>query len=147
MAELRQSLHALVERPPASPVAVEVVATRAARFARRRRATHGAIGLALVAFLAAGGFGLAGRDADSTMDLATHGPRSAGYIAERPGGYVASGTWRLTITRRGQVIQLDSTSHDNCGPIGVILAGDEVRGSVEGPGATLRVGEEFACPD
>jgi hypothetical protein len=148
MAELRQSLYALVEHPPALPVAVEIVAARGARFGRRRRqALYGTLGLALMAVAAAVGIGSALQGRESGVVLATAGPTSAGYVAERPGGYVATGTWRVTITRAGQVIELNSTSNDHCGRRGLILPGDEVRGSITGRGSTLRVGERFTCPD
>lgn len=146
MADLRQSLQALVEHPPAAPAAVEVVAARAAGFERRRRTTYGAIGLAIVVVASVAGLGTPRQESDPGVNLASEGPESAGYIAEQPGGYVATGTWRLTITRGGQVIDLDSTSNDSCGRTGLILPGDEVRGSITGPNSTLRVGEGFTCP-
>jgi hypothetical protein len=147
MAELRHSLRALVERPPAAPVAIAVVAARAAGFERRRRALYGSVGLALVAITSAAGLGVALQGSESGVNLASAGPNSAGYIAERPGGYVATGTWQLTITRGGQVTKLDSTSHPHCGRTGLILPGDEVRGSITGPNSALRVGERFTCLD
>jgi hypothetical protein len=147
MAELRQALHTLVERPPAPPVAVEAVAARGAHFGRRRRVLRSVAGLALVAVVSAVGLGVARQDADRSLRLASEGPRAAGYIAERPGGYVATGTWQVTITRDGQVTELSSTKSEPCGRIGIIQPGDEVRGSISGQGATLRVGETFSCPD
>jgi hypothetical protein len=146
MADLRQSLHALVEHPPATPVPIEVVAARGARFGRRRRVLRGAVGLALVAVASAAGLGIARQDSKSGVVLATEGATTAGYVAEQPGGYLAAGTWQLTITRDGQVIELSSATSDYCGPIGVILPGDEVRGSITGRGSTLRAGEKFTCP-
>ena len=147
MAELRESLHALVEHPPAPPVPVEVVAARAAGIVRRRRTTYGTVGLVLVAGLATGGFGLAAQAPPAGVHVASGGANSAGYIAEEAGGYVASGDWRLTITRGGQVIELDSASSEDCGRTGLILPGDEVRGSISGPSSSLRVGETFTCPE
>lgn len=147
MTELRQSLHALVERPPALPVPVELVVARGARLGRRRRMARAAMGLALVAVASATGLNSALRGSGPGMGLASAGPKSAGYIAERPGGYMASGAWRITITRGGEVIELSSTSSDDCGGTGLILPGDEVRGSITGPGSTLRVGERFTCPE
>ena len=147
MAELRQSLHALVERPPARPVPVEVVAARGTRYARRRRARLGACGLALVAVASIAGIGVARQDSEPEVVLGSGGRTTAGYVAERPGGYVAAGTWTVTITRGGQVIELSSTSSQPCGRTGVIRPGDEVRGSIMGRGSTLRVGERFTCPD
>lgn len=146
MSELRRSLHALVEHPPARPAGMEVVVARAARITRRRRAMQGAAGVALVALAAGAGITLARQDREPGMTLAADGPKIAGYIAERPGGYVATGSWRLTITRRDQVIELDSGSSDACGITGVIQPGDEVRGAITGPESTLRVGEKFTCP-
>ncbi len=147
MAELRQSLNALVERPPARPVPIEVVAARGARYARRRRALLGAGGLAFVAVATATALGVAQQDSERGVLLGSGERTTAGYVAERPGGYVAAGSWTVTITRGGQVIELSSTSSDHCGRTGVILPGDEVRGSITGRGSTLRVGERFACPD
>ena len=146
MAELRRSLHALVDHPPATPAPVEVVAARAAGFVRRRRARSLVVALALLAMASGTGLRLAGQGSDPGVNLASDGPAHAGYIAERPGGFVATGTWRLTITRGGQVTVLDSASDDDCGRTGLILPGDEVRGSVTGPNSTLRVGERFSCP-
>ena len=147
MAELRQSLYALVEHPPATPVAVEVVAARGARFARRRRALYGAVGIAIVGAVSAAGLGVALQGSEPGIVLATSGPRSAGYIAERPGGYAAAGEWSVTITRGREVIWLSSATSDRCGAIGVVQPGDEVRGSITGRGSTLRVGESFSCPE
>ena len=146
MADLRLSLNALVEHPPSTPVPMEVVAARAARFGRRRRELRGAAGFALVAIAAATGLGVSRQGSERGVVLATHGATSAGYVAEQPGGYIAAGTWQLTITRDGQLTELSSTTSDYCGPIGVIQPGDEVRGSIPGRGSTLRAGERFACP-
>ena len=147
MAELRHALQTMVERPPTPPIPVEVVAARGAHLGRRRRVLRSVAGLALVAVASAVGLGVAHQDTDRSLGLAAQGPRTAGYVAENPGGYVASGTWHMTITRDGHVIELSSTTSDPCGPIGVIQPGDEVRGSIRGEGATLRVGETFRCLD
>lgn len=147
MADLRQSLYALVEHPPATPVPIEVVAARGARFGRRRRVLYRMAGLVLVAVASAAGLALTLQDSESGIVLATSGPRSAGYIAERPGGYAAAGAWSVTITRGSQVIELSSATSHRCGPIGVIQPGDEVRGSITGRDSTLRVGERFSCPE
>ena len=147
MAELRQSLLALVERPPVTPVAVEIVAARGAGFARRRRVLRTGLAIGLVAVLSVAGSVLTRQDPETGVVLDTQGATSAGYIAEQPGGYVGTGTWRLTITRAGQVIELTSAASDDCGRTGVILPGDEVRGSITGPDSTLRVGERFSCPE
>ncbi|MGQ0431853.1 MAG: hypothetical protein ACT452_05535 [Microthrixaceae bacterium] len=146
MADLRRSLYALVDHPPALPVAVDVVVERGARFKRHQRMRVGAASLAVVAVVSGLGFGIARQGSTPGVELATSGPQSAGYIAEQPGGYVATGTWRLTITRNGQVIELTSASDEPCGQLGLILPGDEVRGSIAGRGSTLRVGERFSCP-
>jgi hypothetical protein len=147
MAELRQALQTLVERPTASPVAVEVLAVRGAHISRRNRVLRSVAGLALVAVASVGGLVVARQEPDRSLGLAAQGPRAAAYIAEKPGGYVATGTWQLTITRDGRVIELSSMTNDPCGRIGVIHPGDEVRGSISGQRATLRVGETFSCPD
>lgn len=146
MAELRRSLYALVERPPDTPAPVEVVAARGARYARRRRVLRGTVGGALVAVVSAVGLGIAGQGSQTGLQVASEGATTAGYVAERPGGYLAAGTWHLTITRDGQVTELSSTTSDYCGPVGVIQPGDEVRGSIRGRGSTLRAGEKFSCP-
>lgn len=147
MAELRQSLHTLVERPPAPPVAVEAVAARGARYARRRRVQRAGTALVLVAVASAAG-SVVGRDREqSGVVLSTHGATQAGYVAEEPGGYIGTGTWTLRITRGGEVIELSSTSTGHCGRTGVILPGDEVRGSITGSNSTLRVGNDFSCPE
>ena len=146
MADLRLSLNALVEHPPSTPVPMEVVAARGARFGRRRRVLRGAVGLALVAGVSGVGLGVARQDSGTGLQVATEGATTAGYVAEQPGGYLAAGTWHVTITRDGQVTELSSTTSDYCGPIGVIQPGDEVRGSITGRGSTLGAGEKFACP-
>ena len=147
MTDLRHALQTLVEHPPAPPAAVEVVAARGAHFQRRRRVLRSVAGLALVAVASAVGLGVARQDVDRSLGLAAEGPRTAGYIAQRPGGFVATGTWKLTITRDGHVTELSSTTSEPCGRTGVIHPGDEVRGSITGEGASLRVGEAFSCPD
>ena len=146
MADLRESLNTLVDHPPVAPVGVEVVAARAARFVRRRRVLGSAVGLAVIAVVSATSLLATRQDAEPAVFLATHGATSAGYVAEQPGGYVASGAWHLTITRGEQIIELSSTSSHHCGWIGVIQPGDAVRGSISGPDSTLRVGEHAACP-
>ena len=147
MADLRQSLYALVEHPPAPPPAVEVIAARGTRFRRSRRVRRGVAGLALAVVASVAGLGLLGQRSEEGVVLATGGRTSAGYIAERPGGYVATGTWTITITRGGQVIELSGDAGDRCARTGIILPGDEVRGSIEGERSALRVGETFTCPD
>ena len=146
MPELRQSLRVLVEHPPAAPVAVERVAARAARFRRRRHLQHSLIGVALIAFASVAGVEVATERSDD-FNLAAGGHATAGYLAERPGGYLANGTWTLTITRGEEVIELSSTTSDYCGRTGVIQPGDEVRGSITGADSTLRVGDNVSCPD
>lgn len=147
MTELRQALYALVEHPPAPPTPVELLLTRGERFKRRRRVLRA---LAVVAFLGVSsvtGLAIARQSSAPELIVAAEGSTSAGYIAEEPGGYVATGTWRLTITRGGEVIELASPSSPSCAAIGTIQAGDEVRGSITGPNSSLRVGEKFSCPD
>ena len=149
MTELRQTLQSLVERPPAAPAPIEMVAARGARFARRRRRLRGTavVAGALVVVLSAAGLAVVRQGSTpSEVVLAGDGPTSAGYIAEQPGGYVAIGTWELTITRESEVIELRSPSSQACGKTGAIQPGDQVRGSITGPGSSLRVGERFTCP-
>ena len=147
MAELRQSLYALVERPPRLPSPVEAVVARGVRLRRRRLVLRGSLVAAVVVMVAGLGVGVAMQGSESSVTLATAGPTSAGYVAEEPGGYIGTGTWRLTITRGGEVLELTSTTDEPCGPIGVIVPGDEVRGSISGPDSSLRVGESFSCSD
>lgn len=146
MDDLRQSLQVLVHHPPVQPVGVEVVAARASRITQRRRARLGA---ALVAGAIASGavISVAWPAPKPDVLVAMDGSKTAGYVAERPGGYIASGTWRLTITRDELVIELSSASNHYCGPLGTIQPGDEVRGSISGPASTLRAGEGITCPD
>ena len=146
MPELRQALYALVEHPPTTPPPVEHLVARGARFKRRRRLVRV---LAVVAFIGASsvaGVAVSRQSSARELIVAAEGSTSAGYIAEQSGGYVATGTWRLTITRGNEVIELASPSSPPCGATGTIKAGDEVRGSITGPNSSLRVGERFACP-
>lgn len=148
MAELRQSLFALVDNPPAAPPPVEQLAARGARFVQRRRMRRiGVAALAVLMFGSLVGVEIASqRSGDRGLEVASDGRTTAGYIAEAPGGYVGTGAWTITITRAGQAIELSSTTSDYCGPLGVILPGDEVRGSITGAESTLRVGETATCP-
>lgn len=146
MPELRQALYALVEHPPAAPTPVELVVTRGERFKRRRLLLRVAAVLAFVGVFSAAGVAVSRQSSAPDLMVATEGSTSAGYIAEQSGGYVATGTWRLTITRGNEVIELASPSSPPCGATGTIHAGDEVRGSVTGPNSSLRVGERFSCP-
>jgi hypothetical protein len=126
-----------------------MVAARGARFTRRRRRVRGAalVAASLVAVSSAAGLAfLRQGSAPAEVVLAGDGPRSAGYVAEQPGGYVATGTWQLTITREDEVIELRSPSSQACGRTGTIQPSDEVRGSITEPGSSLRVGERFTCP-
>lgn len=145
MADLRQSLHRLVEQPLAQPASVEGIAERARTFARRRQLQRSGAALLLAAIVGTASL-VVTRDGDDGISVAAEGVTSAGYIAEARGGYIATGTWKLTITRGTQVIELSGPSSPHCGPIGLIQPGDEVRGSIVGPDSTLRVGEKFRCP-
>lgn len=147
MTDLRHALHALVERPPAQPLALDVLVARGDRLRRRRRLWSVVVAFALMAVASVGAVSLVLQNPREEVVLATGGRTSAGYIAERAGGYVAAGTWNLTITRGAQVIELSSSSSDHCGRTGLILPGDEVRGTIAGLGSTLRVGERFTCPE
>lgn len=146
MTELRQALHALVEHPPAPPPPVELLVARGTRVKRRRRLLRLAAALAFVGVSSVAGVAVSRQTSAPELVVAAGGSTSAGYIAEQPGGYVATGTWRLTITRGNEVIELASPSSPSCGATGIIQAGDEVRGSVIGPDSSLRVGERFSCP-
>lgn len=145
MSELRHALSVLVEHPPATPVPVEQLVARGARFARRRRLQRVAGAAAFLAVSSVAGVALLQSPAPNHMVIAGGSP-SAGYIAQQPGGYIATGTWRLTITRANEVIELASPSSPSCGATGIIQAGDEVRGSIIGPNSSLRAGEAFTCP-
>jgi hypothetical protein len=148
MSELQQAMRVLVDRPPTAPAPIETIAARGARFARRRHLVRGTVSLAVVGAIAsAAGLAVAFHGSSpGQVVLSTGGPVSAGYIAEQPGGYVATGTWQLTITRGSEVIELRSPSSQSCGQTGIIQPGDEVRGSITGPHSSLRAGERFRCP-
>ena len=146
MSDLRLALHALVEHPPAAPPSIDELAARGAGFTRRRRVQRATAG-ALAGLCALAGVATASLESSTPgVTVAADGPASAGYIAEHPGGYVATGTWQLTIRRQGQVIVLASTTSPACADSGMIQPGDEVRGLISGPESSLRVGESFACP-
>ena len=146
MSELRQALSVLVEHPPATPLPVEEVVARGARFTQRRRLLRVAAAVALVGVSSVGGVAVSRHSSAPGQIVAAGKSTSAGYIAQQPGGYVATGTWRLTITRGDDVIELVSPTSSPCGATGTIQAGDEVRGSITGPDSSLRVGERFTCP-
>lgn len=74
MADLRGSLQVLVENPPVAPAAVEVIAARGARYARRRRALRGGVGIALVIVVSAAAVSLVERRSDPRVALTTEGP-------------------------------------------------------------------------
>ena len=91
MTELRQALHALVDRPPAAPVDVQVVAARGERFMRRRRMLRGGAGLALVV-LAAAGFGLTRQSSNPRVHVAARGAGPAVSYTDPPNDVVAPST-------------------------------------------------------
>jgi hypothetical protein len=92
MADLRRSLHALVDNPPIKPVAMEVVAARGARYARRRRALRGGVGIALVAAVSAGAVGLVQRNSDPRVVLATQGAGPAVSYSDPAGDAIRLGS-------------------------------------------------------
>jgi hypothetical protein len=73
MTELRQALYALVEHPPVAPSDIEAVAARGTRLIRRRRMMRGAATLAVVVIASVAGFGLAQRNSDPGVFVATEG--------------------------------------------------------------------------
>lgn len=146
MSELRQALSVLLEHPPVTPVPVEEVVARGARFKQRGRLQRVVAAVAFVGVCSATGVAVSRQGSAPNQMVAAGGSTSAGYIATQPGGYVATGTWRLTITRENEVIELASASSPPCGATGTIQPGDEVRGSITGPNSSLRVGETFTCP-
>src|SRR5688572_6369122 len=115
MPGLRQALSALVEHPPATPTPVELVVARGARFTRRRRLLRVAAAVAFVGLSSVAGVAVSRRSSPPNVMVALGGNTSAGYIARRPGGYIATGTWRLTITRANEVIELASPTSPPCG--------------------------------
>ncbi len=147
MTELRQALYALVEHPPAPPTPVELLVTRGERFKRRRHLLRAAAVVAFVGVFSVAGVAVSRQSSTPELMVAAEGSTSAGYVAEQSGGYVATGTWRLTITRGDEVIELASPGSPPCGATGTIQVGDEVRGSITGPNSSLRVGERFTCPE
>ncbi len=146
MPELREALYVLVEHPPATPTPVELLVARGDGFKRRRRLLRVLAAVAFVGVPCAAGVAVWQQSSAPELIVAAEGSTSAGYIAEQSGGYVATGTWRLTITRGNEVIELASPSSPPCGATGTIQAGDEVRGSITGPNSSLRAGERFSCP-
>ena len=147
MGELGRSMKMLVDRPPAAPPPVEVIAANGVRFARRRRTRRVVACLACTAVVSIAVLEVVRQSSEDRVVLAAGGRTTGAYIAAQPGGYVAAGSWAITITRGGQTIELSSTTDDDCGRTGVILPGDVVRGSITGERSTLRVGEQFTCPD
>lgn len=145
MPDLKQSLHVLVDHPPVAPPDPSIVAARGEQFARRRQQWRGALALLVLLGTGAGVFGATRSDQERGISVASQGTMAAGYIAEAPGGYVAEGSWRLTITRGDEVIELSSATSPACGTTGVIRPGDEVRGWITGSMSKLSVGERFTC--
>jgi hypothetical protein len=139
-------MQAMVERPPITPPAASVVAARGVQFARVRQQRRGALALLVVLGVGVAAFNATRADDRRGISVASEGTAAAGYIAEAPGGYVAEGAWRLTITRGREVIELSSTSSPDCGSTGIILPGDHVRGSITGSMSRLSVGERLTCP-
>lgn len=145
MTDLRDAFQSLVAHPTSAPRPIAGVVARGERLARRRRLRRVAVTGALAGISLVGTFVAIQHDSDPEIVLATEGPRSAGYIAEAPGGYVATGVWRLTITRGDQIFELSSAVSQSCGGTGTIRPGDHVRGFITGPDSSLRVGDSFAC--
>lgn len=146
MPELREALTVLVEHPPATPPPMDEVVARGDRFTRRRRLRRVATAVALVGVSSLVGVAISRPSPAPNVMVAAGGSSSAGYIARQSGGYIATRTWRLTITRGNEVIELASPLSPTCGATGTIQAGDEVRGSITGPDSSLRAGESFTCP-
>jgi hypothetical protein len=92
MTELRDALHALVDRPPVAPVDVEVVAARGARFIRRQWMLRGgAVALVLVVLLAAG-LGLTRQSSDPGVHVAARGAGAPVSYADPASDGVAPAT-------------------------------------------------------
>jgi hypothetical protein len=92
MTELRQALYALVEHPPVAPSDIEVVIARGAGFVRRRRMLRGAAALAVVVIASAAGFGLARRNSDPGVFVATQGAGPAVSYTDPAGDAIRLGS-------------------------------------------------------
>ena len=146
MSDLSSALHSLVDRPLAPPAPVESVVARSRRLRAQRRWIQSGTAAVFVTLLAGLG-AVAAHDGPPSTTLTLSGARakSAGYIATAPGGYRGEGTWRLTINRHGQTIELTDKTGPPCGPTGAIQPGDEVRGEIRGQESLLRAGESAHC--
>lgn len=145
MGTLRSELQALVEVPPAPAPSIEEVAVSAGRLRRNRAWMASGMTALVLAGAVLGLNWMPNRPRPTEVVVGGGGPAAAGYIARNPGGYEASGEWRLTIERGDQIIDLRSGGAPRCRPVGFIRPGDEVRGSVSGEGSTLKAGEDAGC--
>lgn len=146
MTELATILRSFAEQPVAPAPSIESLVERGRNHRRRRGALI--TGLAMVSLVAgAVAINVTGdRPGGVSINVAGPGSRSAAYTAIAPGGYEASGVWRLTIVRAGNRILYSDTTSPACGAIGAIQPGDRVYGEIHTPESVLRAGEGARCP-
>lgn len=145
MSELSHALRSLVEHPPAPAPPLHAVAARSRRFRVRSHIARMISTTVVIGLVAAMGFAIARPKPVTIITVGGPGPHSAGYIAEKPGGYEGQGNWKLTILRGTETIELTSANSSSCGPIGTIKPGDKVTGIISDPHSLLRAGEEAHC--
>ena len=145
MIELSHALRSLVEHPPAPAPPFHKVAERSRRYRVRSHIARILSTTVVIGLVAAMGFALARPKPVTIITVGGPGPHSAGYIAEKPGGYAGQGNWKLTILRGTETIELTSADSPSCGPIGTIKPGDKVTGLISDPHSLLRAGEEAHC--
>ena len=145
MSELSLALRSLVEHPLAPAPPLHAVAARSRRFRVRSHIARMISTTVVIGLVAAMGFAIARPKPVTIISIGGPGPHSAGYIAEKPGGYSGKGNWKLTILRGAETIELTSENSSSCGPIGTIKAGDRVTGVILDPHSLLRAGEEAHC--
>ncbi len=144
MSELSTALRTLVEYPPVPAPPLDAVVSRSRRFRVRRRIAQAMSASVVIGMVAVVGFAII-RPKPITITVTGPGPHTAGYIAEKPGGYEGQGNWRLTILRGIETIELTSANNSSCGPTGTIKPGDKVTGEISDPRSLLRAGEEAHC--
>lgn len=145
MSELSHALRSLVEHPPAPAPPLHAVAARSRRFRVRSHIARIISTTVVIGLVAAMGFAIARPKPVTIITVGGPGPHSAGYIAEKPGGYEGQGNWKLTILRGTERIEMTSASSPSCGPIGTIRPGDKVTGLISDRHSLLRAGEEAHC--
>lgn len=144
MSTLERHLRAAVDRPPFPPAPIEELQRRRIRLARRRwfRRCAGALGVGGV--VAVGALALTGTADETSVRVAGDGPTTRTIVATAPGGYVASGDWRLVIVRGDERIELDDEHSAPCGD-DTIAAGDVLTAAIGDHRSSIRAGEGHGC--